>query len=400
MGNGSLGDFVPRLSEIIRDYGPAGKGEMCLVICGKSFTDSEQWPSFSNFMSFYGYRWTHVLVAGEPQPQTVDSIVSSHRSLGIALVIAIGGGSAIDTGKAVAAMLCEHGSVVDFLEDIGNRLPSGSTIALIAVPTTAGTGSEATKNAVIGLPGPNGFKKSLRHQGYVPLFAILDPSLLLGCPHFTLATSGLDAITQLIEAHLSNKANALSDSWTRYGLQIGLNAFDRLCWPNEWNDHNSDSAYLPSEAARIKLLGEMLLASYLSGLALAQVGLGTVHGIAGPLGAKAAISHGLVCSKLLSPVLEQGFLLLKTQNPSSIALKKAAWIGRTITADPNLNQDQARAALCETVLAWNTRAQLPRLRSFSLGLSQLDEVAALSDDKQSPWTSTAQQRKAMILEAW
>jgi len=210
-------------------------------------------------------------VSGEPSPEVVDRIAAS---LEADVVVAIGGGSAIDAGKAVAAMAEEGGSIVDYLEEVGTKPPTGRRRFLVAVPTTAGTGSEATANAVISRVGASGFKKSLRHEGYIPDIALIDPELALDCPPAVTAASGLDAITQLLEGFVSTGGNPLTDALGRSGLATAGRSFSRAV-------HEGD---LIARSA-------MAYAAYLSGVILAIAGLGIVHGIASPLGGAYPVPH-------------------------------------------------------------------------------------------------------------
>ncbi|TVR89318.1 MAG: iron-containing alcohol dehydrogenase [Spirochaetaceae bacterium] len=225
------------------------------------------------------------------------------------VVVAVGGGSVLDAAKAVAAGVAimragpragpsgapgaanasESASfdITRYLEGVGDLTPDGSTLPVIAFPTTAGTGSEATMNAVLSRLGPDGFKKSLRHPGYVPRLAVLDPDLFAGCPLDITRASGLDAITQLLEAYTSTKTNAMVDSLAELGLSRAGSAFPRLLAGEDTPD----------------LRANMALAAYLSGVCLAAAGLGVVHGFAAPLGALRDIPHGAVCGMLLGPVM-------------------------------------------------------------------------------------------------
>ena len=223
--------------------------------------------------------------SGEPSPEIVNTMVSRHRGA-IDAVVAVGGGSVIDAGKAVAAMLCENDPVERFLEGVGDLVPSGKRTAFYACPTTAGTGSEATKNAVLSNVGPSGYKKSLRHDNYIPDAAIIDPPLSLSCPLETTIASGLDALSQLLEAFTSSKANALTDCYALEGIALGYEGLTNAAKEPENISHRE----------------KLALAAFYSGIALANAGLGAVHGIAGPIGAYSSIPHGLICGKLLSPV--------------------------------------------------------------------------------------------------
>ena len=170
-----------------------------LVLGGKSFSRSEQFIRLASVFLERHITWFSVSVPGEPSPELVDRAVAEYRDQGISVVIAVGGGSVVDAGKAIAAMLLQDGPVIEYLEGVGTgRKHDGRTVPFIAVPTTAGTGSEATKNAVLSRVGPSGFKKSLRHEAFIPDYAIVDPELALSCPADVSAACGLDAFTSCL----------------------------------------------------------------------------------------------------------------------------------------------------------------------------------------------------------
>ena len=174
----------------------------------------------------------------------------------------------MDAGKAISAMLTQEGSVKDYLEGVGHKHPSGNKVPFFAVPTTSGTGSEATKNAVLSEIGPNGYKKSLRHDHFVPDLAIVDPDLTLSCPPGLTAYSGMDAFTQLLEAYVSTKAHPFTDALCEKALELLSGSLLQ--------------AYQDGE--NIEAREAMSYAAWTSGIVLAQVGLGVVHGFASAVG--------------------------------------------------------------------------------------------------------------------
>ena len=203
-------------------------------------------------------------------------------------VIAIGGGSVIDLGKALAALLPVSGvDPMDHIEVVGRGLPLPvPPLPFIAIPTTAGTGSEATRNAVIAVP-EHRRKVSLRDARMLPRLAIVDPSLMDGTPRAITMASGLDAVTQVIEPYLSNRANPMSDALCRDAIPRGLAALRALVEQGEDPDARDELAYV----------------AHVSGIALANAGLGAVHGLAGVLGGETGAAHGAICGQLLAPVL-------------------------------------------------------------------------------------------------
>ncbi len=248
-------------------------GRTALLVTGKhSFCATSRWQTLTQALESRGMRWLHFSVSGEPSPALVDLAVSQFRSEAVDVVIAIGGGSVLDAAKAIAGLLPHGNSVMDHLEGVGKDIPyHGPSTPFIAVPTTAGTGSEATKNAVLSVQGPSGFKKSFRDECLIPEYAVIDPNLLTSCPRELMAADGMDAFTQLLESYVSLKANPFTDAL----------AWNGMCAVKE----GFFAAWEGIEPAAGHGRGAMAYAALLSGITLAQVGLGSVHGLASPLGA-------------------------------------------------------------------------------------------------------------------
>jgi len=257
----------------------------------------------------------HEIIENEPSPVLIDNIVNKYRDLNIELIIGIGGGSVLDSGKAVSAMLKEKESVENFLEDVGTKTPSGNKIPYIAVPTTSGTGSEATKNAVLSKVGKNGYKKSLRHDNYIPDYAIIDPELIISCPSNITASCGLDAFSQLLESYVSTNANPLTDTLAITGISLIIENLKGAVFQG-FND--------------INIRAKMAYASFLSGITLANAGLGIVHGFASSIGGMYEIPHGVICGTLLASANRITIELLKKepmQDDKLNYLKKFAYVG-------------------------------------------------------------------------
>lgn len=298
-GSGSIG----KLAELARACGRGRGGDpsdLVLVLGGSSFKRGPRYGALRESAERSGFRLHEFSCSGEPSSDFVDQAAAQLRNAcgaealaaGCAVVAGIGGGSALDAGKAVAAMAALHPepegtypSVAEYLEGVGTRTPPGLSLPFIACPTTAGTGSEATKNAVLSRIGAGGFKKSLRHEGYVPSAAIVDPALAVDCPRSVTAAGGLDALTQLIEAWTSPLASPVVAALCRSGVEAVSRSFAAVLADGSDLDARSGMAY----------------GAYLSGVALANAGLGAVHGLASPVGGRFAVPHGLVCGTLLAP---------------------------------------------------------------------------------------------------
>ena len=234
-------------------------------------------------LPMHGISEPRFAIEGEPTIETARAGVELYRSERCDSVIGIGGGSAIDTAKAIAALAPNSGDPLDYLEVVGRGLPLQNDPApVIAVPTTAGTGSEVTRNAVLGVPG-SGVKASLRHPKMLPRIAVIDPELTLDLPPAITASTGLDALTQLIEPFVSSRANPMTDVYCREGMSRVAKSLRR--------------AFAHGES--IEARTDMSFASLLGGLALANAGLGVVHGFAAAIGGMFVAPHGAVCAALL-----------------------------------------------------------------------------------------------------
>ena len=353
-GAGRLAD-VPQLA---REFGTRA----LLVTGARSFVTSPAWSPFVQALERQGVSYAHELIDGEPSPQRIDDAVARQRGDVIDVVIGIGGGSVLDAGKAIAGMLRHEGSVMRYLEGVGTDVYAGPAVPFIAVPTTAGTGSEATKNAVLSVQGPDGFKKSFRHECLVPAYAVVDPELLRTCPPAQIAANGMDALTQLIESYVSIKAHPITDALALSGIRAVKSGFF-AAW-------RGDGA--KADAGR----AAMAYAALLSGITLAQVGLGSVHGLASPLGAYYPIPHGVVCGTLLAAATETNIRALRARAPASPALAKYAELGVLLGGASPDDPAAACAALVVTLEEWTRQLALPRLREYGVHAADFDKIVA------------------------
>jgi len=347
------------LPDLIARFGSV----VMIVTGGRSFLSGPHWPALATALDTRGITFQLIQVNGEPSPGFIDETVLKQRENCIDCVVGIGGGSALDAAKAIAGLLKPGNSVMDHLEGVGPELPyTGPSTPFIAVPTTAGTGSEATKNAVLSIHGTDGFKKSFRDDQLVAEYAVIDPDLLATCPPDVLAANGMDAFTQLLESFVSSKANPLTDALALSGIEMVRDAL----LPLYEGQGNMD-----------ELRSAMAYAALLSGITLAQVGLGSVHGLAAPLGAYFPIPHGVVCGTLVAEATRVNLMALDSRARNSPAIAKYAQVGRLLTGRM-LNNTEACDALVETLAHWTQRLQLPRLGAFQVTQSDIPRIVANS----------------------
>lgn len=317
----------------------------------------------------------HEIIAHEPSPSLIDQIVERYRGSGIDVVVAVGGGSVMDAGKAVSAMIPVEGSVRDYLEGVGEKKHPGDKIPFIAMPTTSGTGSEMTKNAVISEVGEHGFKRSLRHNNFIPELAIIDPEMMLSCPAELTAASGMDAFTQLLESYVSSQANPMTDALALQGLKQIKKYLLRAFLEGEQN---------------IEARSGMALAAMFSGITLAHAGLGLVHGFSSPLGGFYHIPHGVACGSLMAPVFARTIDNLKDQ-PEHPAIQKLLIVSK-VFADFKYKQDlEYLQAFKEKLIHFTSLLEIPLLSAFGMNEEGIQKVVEHTSHKSHPVTLTSDQ---------
>ncbi|WP_312053641.1 iron-containing alcohol dehydrogenase [Pantoea brenneri] len=362
-GRGSLDKLVPLL---------AAQSQPTLLFCGQSFLQSAAYDRLKADLNrqIIGYE----IVSHEASPADIDGWVARWRGH-VDRVVAIGGGSVLDAAKAFSAMMQHPLPTARYLEKVGDTPVQPVTLPLIAIPTTAGTGSEVTQNAVVTDQHDIQVKASLRHAVFVPQVAILDPDLLKGTPDPILATCGIDAFTHLFEAWLSSKGNL----FTRQLALTGLRQFVQA-WPNlNRQDADGDRA---REA--------MMMASWLGGVSLSSAGLGVIHGIAGELGAIKPFHHGEVCGRLLFPFLDQ---LADSTHPQQRALMDE--LHQQLFSEPT---DSAASFLKQWL---QQQAITPFWHGGpSLTADEVEWVLARANSKNSLVNYTREQMHAMLAQAW
>jgi alcohol dehydrogenase class IV len=322
-------------------------GRQALVVTGKDPARAER---LLPLLAEQGIRTFTRSIRGEPDIQTVEGAAVLARREGCDLVIAIGGGSALDAGKAIAAMLTNGGQVLDYLELIGpGKTLTKLSAPCIAIPTTAGTGSEVTRNAVLASP-EHRVKVSMRSPLMLPRVALVDPELTHDLPPALTASTGLDALTQLIEPYVCSRPNPITDALCVEGIRRAARSLGVAFQEG----HNA--------AAR----EDMAVASLFGGLALANAGLGAVHGFAGPIGGMFPAPHGAVCAALLPQVMEINLRALRQRLAEAEPLRRYGEVTRLLTGSAQASADAGMEWVAQLV----KQLQVPRLAAY--GITQAD----------------------------
>jgi alcohol dehydrogenase class IV len=365
-GAGAVREVVPAA---------AGMGRRALLVTGAS--PGRVAPLVA------GFDTVPFAVAGEPTLELIHLGTEYAYREGCDLVIAIGGGSAMDAGKALAAMLTNPGDLLDYLELIGRGQPLVNAPApFIAVPTTAGTGSEVTRNAVLGSP-EHGVKVSLRSASMLPRLAVVDPELTVGLPTTITASTGLDALTQLIEPYVSVRANPMTDVLCVEGIRTAATAL-----PRAWEDGSDLEAR--TAMSWVALLG---------GFALANAGLGAVHGFAAPIGGMFPAPHGAVCAAVLPHAMAVNVRALRARAPECQALWRYEEIARLLTGRPQATADdgvQWVAELCR-------KLEIPPLCTYGVREEHIPDLveksARASSMKGNPIPLTVEELREIAAQA-
>ena len=295
-------------------------------------------------------------VAGEPDLETIRRGAALARREGCDLAVSFGGGSVLDAGKAIAAMMTNEGDLLDYIEIIGRgRTLARPSAPFLAIPTTAGTGSEVTRNAVLASP-EHRLKVSLRSPFLLPSMSLVDPELARDLPPALTASTGLDALTQLIEPYTCLRANPMTDSLCEEGMRRVARSL-RAAFANGRNDDARE---------------DMALAGLFGGMALANAGLGAVHGLAGPIGGMFPAPHGAVCAALLPHVMQANLRALRVRQPGSPALTRYQTAARLLTGSAQAGADEG----VEWVRSLVSDLQIPGLSRYGIKKEDAAELAA------------------------
>jgi alcohol dehydrogenase class IV len=366
----------------VRQAAPAAKefGRRALLVTGRS---PDRVQSLAKALNDASVSCTLFPVESEPTVEMIARGLEAARREECDFVVSFGGGSVIDAGKAIAALLTNPGELMDYLEVIGRGQPLRAASApFIAIPTTAGTGSEVTRNAVLA-SHEHRVKVSLRSPQMLPRLAIVDPELTFSLPPTATARSGCDALSQLIEPYVSSRANPLTDGYCLEGLRRVGRSLRRAY-------HHGDDA--PART-------DMSLAALLGGLSLANAGLGIVHGFAGPIGGMFDAPHGALCAALLPFGMQANLRALRARNPQSEALSRYRVIAGILTGKPDAHPEDGvewvRDLCCEL--------QTPSLASYGVSLTDVpvlvEKAARASSTRGNPIELTPEEMSAMLVEA-
>ena len=337
----------------LREAGPtiASAGRRPLVVTGKNVQRAEPLLQILRENNIDEITFP---VSGEPKIQTVRDGVALAKNEKCDWVIGIGGGSVLDAGKAIAAMMTNDGDVLDYLEIIGQgKALAKHPARFMAIPTTAGTGSEVTRNAVLASPEHH-IKVSLRSRNMIPGVALIDPELTYDLPPGITASTGLDALTQLIEPYVCSRANPMTDALCIEGIRRVARSFRKAV------ENGKDAT------AR----ADMAVASLFGGMALANAGLGAVHGFAGPMGGMFFAPHGEICAALLADVMEINLRAMRERDQRNYARRRYYYIARSLTGNPH---GTAYAGI-EWIRQLVSDFKIPRLGAHGIKPEHISEI--------------------------
>jgi len=358
------------------------QGSNILVITGgRSFLDNKGVTDLMSLLDQEKFTLYHERIGNEPSPEDVDRLATRYRNLELQAVVAIGGGSVMDTGKAVSAMLPLESSVREYLEGVGAKSHPGVKRFFVAIPTTSGTGSETTANAVLsGSDTRGGFKRSLRHENLVPDIALVDPVLTVGCPRHITAASGMDAFTQLMESYLSLKSGPLTDSLALDGIRHIHHNLVEAC----------------TDVHNLGAREGMAYAALLSGITLANAGLGLIHGFASSLGAAFDIPHGVICGTMMGTVNRFNIRALLDKKNREKSTEKYVCLGKIFSGREDKEYDWYMRFVADYLDELTNTLGLARLGAYHVLSTDLEKIASATDHKANPVTFEKEQLIEML----
>ena len=358
-------------------------GDNLLILTGrKSFLKSKQADELIDALKSKKINFSTEPVPHEPSPRMIDDLVRKYSGKAISVVVSIGGGSVLDAGKAVSAMLPLGEPVKEYLEGVGTRKHPGAKIPFIAVPTTAGTGSETTGNSVLSETGPEGFKRSLRHENFIPDIALVDPELTLSCTSMQTAISGMDAFSQLLESFLSTRCSKLTDALALEGILHVRNSLKKAV--SNGNDPEARAG--------------MSYASMLSGITITNAGLGLVHGFASSIGGRKDIPHGVICGTLMGVVNRAIIERLLKEDTNPAALEKYIRLGKLLSGTEERSDVDYAFYVANTIETLVEELKIPSLGNYGLTEEEITAIARSTDHKNNPVVFTTEELKDMLVK--
>jgi len=372
---------IKKVSNIVSQFGKT----VLIITDGVTLDATGRWDEIVRIFNHASIAFYHTLLQGEPTPDFVDATTDRFREKDIDVVLSIGGGSVLDAGKAVSAMLTQEVSVTEFMEGIGDKTHDGQKLPFIATPTTSGTGSEATKNAVLRRMGADGFKKSIRHDNFVPDIALIDPELMISCPAHITAACGMDAFSHLLESYLSPRANPMTDALAYSGLSVLKDNLVSAC---------------TSGASNVDVRAGMAYAAYLSGITLANAGLGVIHGFASVIGGFFDIPHGVVCGTLLCSSTKKNVVALKERDPDGVGLEKYAKLDALFTGKQYQKEQKQILAdnFVEKIYEWTDLLNMPRFSVYGVTGTDIDKIVKKTKNRDNPIELTTQEIREIFME--
>ncbi len=361
-------ESLNNLSSIIKEQ----KSDNVLLTTGNnSLNKSGKLASIISLIKSNNTEFSHINVAEEPSVEFIDEVTKEFKNKNFDIIISVGGGSVIDTGKAISAMLHLNDSIINYLDGVGTKKHDGIKIPFIAIPTTAGTGSEATNNAVISKKGQGDFKRSLRHNNLIPDYAIIDPVLTLTQPEYVTAFAGLDAFTQLLESFVSNKATPMTDALCMSAIQYFESNLIKVC-TSAPDDINARAC--------------LAYSAMISGITLTNAGLGIVHGFASEIGGMFNAPHGAICAALLFAATKVNIDALNRDiDKNNHFLEKYAIIGQLISQSKDTKDIIGGCNyLIDKLLEWTKILKIPKLTSFGLNRASIPEIIKRVGQKNNP----------------
>ena len=357
----------------------AGFGRKALIVVGAQTARAQ---GLLDQLSAQAIEFTVLNVAGEPTIELAQQGVTLARDSGCDMVISYGGGSAIDAGKAIAALVTNLGEPLDYLEVIGaGQALERAPLPFVAIPTTAGTGSEVTRNAVLK-SNQQQVKVSLRSPMMLPKVALVDPDLLAGLSPAVAAATGMDALTQVIEPYVCNRANPITDALCREAIPRAARSLRKMV--------ESPDAHSRADMALVSLFG---------GLALANSGLGAVHGFAAPIGGMFPAPHGAVCAQLLPQVWQANVQALRARQPDSPILARYDEVARMLSGNLQANADDGARWLYDLRAA----LQIPAFSAYGMAVSDVpvlvEKSAAASSMQANPIKLTVEELTKILATA-